>query len=261
MKNHFFDISKFLLISAFIAFLSNCTMSPEKLKKVMKENPDIITETIKENPKEFMMAFDSAYNEFRKTAREESMKKQAEEREQQLKNPLKPSLENRVFLGPKDAPVNVVVISDFKCPYCADAAENVKELLKDKKYKTKVKYYYKHFPIKTMEAARVFEAVALQDPKKAFKWHDVMFENQMELHKKDKEFMFSEAKKLGLNMDKLKKDVEKSEKISEIIEQDLKEVREFGVNGTPAILINGVLFKGLTPVNEMKSLIDKLLKE
>ena len=55
------------------------------------------------------------------------------------------SLENVPSKGNPQAQVTVVEYSDFQCGYCARAANQVADFLKD--YKGKVRFFYKQFPL------------------------------------------------------------------------------------------------------------------
>src|SRR5262249_6172616 len=48
-------------------------------------------------------------------------------------------------LGKKDAPVTIVMFSDYECPYCKRSEGTVEEVMKA--YKDKVELYYRDFPL------------------------------------------------------------------------------------------------------------------
>jgi protein-disulfide isomerase len=57
-------------------------------------------------------------------------------------------------LGSEKAKVTIVEFSDFQCPYCKEGSETMKAVMK--KHKSKVKYYFKNYPLElsTIEHAR-----------------------------------------------------------------------------------------------------------
>ena len=130
------------------------------------------------------------------------------------------------------------------------------------KYPGKIRFIYKHLPLsfheQAMPAAQYYEAVRLQDEKKAFAFHDEIFKNQAKL-KNGKAFLDATAKKVGADMARLKKDVE-SEAVKNRIEADIKEAGSFGMQGTPGFLLNGVPVRGAYPAEYFVSLIDELQK-
>ena len=72
----------------------------------------------------------------------------------------------------------------------------------------------------------------------------------------DKEKVFSTAKKVGLDIDKLKLDM-----INPEIEQNLMKNREIakllGLNGTPAFIIGDIIYPGALKSNNLKEIIKK----
>ncbi len=249
-----------LLVSMFL--LASC-VNKDSLKKALKENPDILVEAIKENPNEILEALNDAAREAQKSQREQQAQREKDRLEKEFENPLKPKIdESRAFLGKSSAPVTIVEYSDFECPYCSKGYDTVKTL--KEKYGDKIRVLYKHLPLsfhpKAMPAAKFFEAIAMQDKAKAYKFHDEVFENQEKLRSGGEKWMESVAKKkLGMDMKKLKKDIE-SEKVKEIIDADIKEASSFGITGTPGFIINGVSLRGAYPPSAFEEIIDRHLK-
>ena len=245
-----------LLLACFM--LAGCSKA---LEKAVEQNPDIIFNAIKSNPKKFI----EVVNEAARTAQDESRKdeEKAEETrmEEEFKSPKSPKVdEARVIFGAKTAPITIVEYSDFECPYCTKGYENVREVRK--MYGDKVRVVYKHLPLDfhpmAMPAAKYFEALALQMPDKVEKFHDEIFENQRDLKEKKEEFLKATAKKLGANMARLSKDLE-SETVKARIAADMEEAKSFGFSGTPGFLINGVSLKGAYPPPFFQKIIDRHL--
>lgn len=261
-------ISKlFMSVMLFMTLIGILSCSPqnvtkESIAKILKENPEILTDAIEANPADFMEAVQKAAKNAQKDMakrREEAEKKKLEEA---YKNPLKPQIRSdESFRGAgKDAPIVLVEYSDFECPYCTRGYSTVMELLV--KYSGKIGFVYKHLPLSfhqnAMIASKYYEAIRLQDEKKAYKFHDLIYDNQRKL-KNGEKFLKAEAKKLGLNMKKLAKDI-KSKKVQERIDQDLKEAAKYGFQGTPGFLINGIPVKGAYPTSHFEDIIKELKK-
>ena len=247
-----------LLIS--LIFLVSCS---DLVKKTIQDNPDIVFDVIKDNPSGFMDAVNMAAQK----ARMESMKKAEEDeqkaRDKEFKNPKKPELAGRAIFGESSAPVTIVEYSDFQCPFCKKGADTVTRVMEE--YKGKVKLVFKHLPLENKHpnarmASEYFEAIAMQDAGKAYKFKKLVFENQEETYRDAKKLYQNLAKKVGANMRKLAKDMKgKSSKIKSIIDGDIKEASQFGFTGTPGYLINGVSLKGAYPIEEFKKVIDRHL--
>jgi len=189
-------------------------------------------------------------------------KAEAEQRESEFKNPKKPKLsKERAVLGSLSAPIVIVAYSDFQCPYCSRGASTIEAVRK--KYGKKVAFVFKHLPLPfhpmAQPAAEYFEAIAIQDPTKAYKFHDEVFKNQQQLQSGGDGFLAEIAKKVGANMDKLKKDL-KSPKVQKRIEEDKAEAKSFDISGTPGFVIAGVTLKGAYPIQSFEEIIDRKLK-
>lgn len=256
--------SKLLVVFVSTLLLASCT-SDEKFKqqmsKVLKEDPKILTEAIEQHPAEFITALQNAA----KNAQEEMGKKREEDEKKKLEESFDKPLvaeirSDEAIRGTKGAPITLVEYSDFECPFCSRGYETVMQLMK--KYEGKIQFVYKHLPLSFHEQAMIssqyYEAIRLQDEKKAFAFHDEIFKNQAKL-KNGKAFLDASAKKVGADMAKLKKDID-SDAVKNRIEADMKEASSFGMQGTPGFLLNGVPVRGAYPVEYFDSLIAELQK-
>lgn len=250
--------SRYLFASLLVLPLIGCSAA---LEKAVEQNPDIVFNAIKKNPKKFIEVVNEAARSAQEDARKNEEQEEKARMDEEFKNPKQPKIEeNRVVFGPKTAPITIVEYSDFQCPYCSKGYENVKEVRK--KHGDKVRLVYKHLPLeghpKAMPAAKYFEAFALQFPDKAEKFHDEIFSNQGKLNEKGEEFLKDIAKKLGANMSKLAQDLN-SEPVTKRIAADMEEARQFGFNGTPGFLINGVSLRGAYPPPYFDKIIERQL--
>lgn len=254
-------MKRIILLAAALVMATACTTSKDDLKKMMKENPDIITEAIEANPNKFIDALNNAVKaaqEGEGKRREEDEKKALEE---SFNNPLVPEIRaDESFRGNKDAPLTLVEYSDFECPFCSRGFNTVMELMN--KYEGKIRFVYKHLPLsfhpQAMPASQYYEAIRLQSPEKAFQFHDAIYKNQRALQNGEK-FLQAEAKKLKVDMAKLAKDV-KSEAVQKRIDQDMAEAAKYGFQGTPGFLLNGIPVKGAYPTSHFEGLIKELEK-
>lgn len=257
-------LSKLLCLVVTAALFASCT-SDDQLKKqmakVLKEDPKILTEAIEANPADFIMALQNAA----KNAQEEMGKKREEEEKKKLEesfnNPLVAEIRSdETFRGPKDAPITLVEYSDFECPFCSRGYQTVMDLMN--KYPGKIRLVYKHLPLSfhenAMVASQYYEAIRLQDEKKAFEFHDEIFKNQTKL-KNGTAFLDTIAKKVGADLAKVKKEYN-SEAITKRIEADMAEAQKFGIEGTPGFLLNGVPVRGAYPAEYFSGLIDELVQ-
>ena len=231
----------------------------ESGKKISKED---LKKAIDEDPHYFAESFKSVMLSLQKKENEKRRKAELQKMDAFFKNPLKPGLKGEEFLGPKDAPITLVEYSDFECPYCSRSAETVKSLLK--KYPGKIKFIYKHLPLKfhknAMVAAQYFEAALLQDKEKAFDYHFKIFESQRTFTKGGIKFLLKLAKELGFDIAKLTKEAN-SGKVLLKIKAHVDEATKFDISGTPGFLINGVPIKGAYPIEYFDHVIKKILEK
>ena len=164
--------------------------------------------------------------------------------------------------GSPKAKVAIVEFGDFQCPACASAHPVVKRILED--YEGKVYFQFRNFPLPMHRnaklAAYVAEAAGAQG--KYWEMHDALYENQLEWAESTKpmEFFESYAKKLALDVEKLKEEI-KSDAIVKKVDRDTQDGGAAGVNSTPTFFVNGVQLRGVPQYADLQKLIDAELKK
>lgn len=241
--------------------LAACAPSAKQLKEAVEKDPSIVFVAIEKDPAKFIEIVNKAAQDAQKVGAEKAQEDEKKARDTEFANPLKPVIEEgRVVFGNKDAPITIVEYSDFQCPYCSRGFQTVQQVRKE--YGDKVRVIFKHLPLDfhplAMPAAKYYEAIAKQDPKKAEKFHDTVFENQGQLKDKGEGYFKEAAKKMGVDMKKLETDL-KDENIAKIISKDMEEAKKFNMSGTPGFIINGVSLRGAYPFPSFKEIIDRQL--
>lgn len=255
-------MKKLVLFTAALGLiLTSCAPSSKQLKEAIENDPSIVFTAIEKDPKRFIEVVNKAARDAQSAAAEDAAKEETAKRDEEFKNPLKPEIDPaRAIEGPGDAKITIVEYSDFQCPYCARGYQTVQEV--KKAYPGQIKFVFKHLPLDfhplAMPAAKYFEAIARQSSEKAYKFHDIVFENQGDLNSKKESFLKEAAKKAGADMKKLEKDLADAS-LMERINKDIAEAQKFGISGTPGYIINGVSLKGAYPFPEFKSIIDRHL--
>ena len=159
--------------------------------------------------------------------------------------------------GSKTAPVQLVVFSDFECPFCGRVNPTIDQV--KKQYGDKVAVAFKHFPLsfhKNAEPAAV-ASLAAHKQGKFWEMHDKLFENQRALSRND---FVSYAKDLGLDVGKFEKDLD-DPSLKQWVKDDMAEGSKVGVRGTPATFINGRMVSGAQPFEAFKTVIEEELKK
>jgi protein-disulfide isomerase len=158
--------------------------------------------------------------------------------------------------GPADAPVTMVLFTDFECPYCSKIVPLLEQVLE--RNSQTVKLVFKNMPLKFHKMAQpsARAALAAQEQGKFWEFHDRLFEAQSTL---SKETINKIALDLNLDIQKFEQDMA-SPKIQAQINQDLMAAEKAGVTGTPTVFINGRLLKERSPVG-FQTIIDDELKK
>ena len=139
--------------------------------------------------------------------------------------------------GPADAPVTVMVFTDFQCPYCARVAPVLHQLTE--KYAGQVRLVFKNFPLRSHKFARnaATAALAAHSMGRFWEFHDALFASYSQLNETKVEEI-----RARLNLDKNAFDAHrKSPRVADQIRKDIHWAGEAGVKGTPAVFINGRL--------------------
>jgi len=148
---------------------------------------------------------------------------------------------NSHVLGAKEAPVSVVIFSDYQCPFCARTDPLMQEIVKDASLKGKVNVVFKHFPLSFHTNAKPASKAALaageQGNEKFWAMSAKLYENQGDLTAEN----FNKwAKEIGLNVTKFQADLKNNDaKYEEMIKADMELGVKTKVRGTPSIFVGG----------------------
>ena len=138
-------------------------------------------------------------------------------------------------LGKADAPVTIVAFTDYQCPSCAAMHPELERLVKE--YGNKVRLVTRDFPLSQhTEAFKAAEAAeAARDQGKYWEYIQILLHNQSALTV-DK--LKGYASELALDRTRFDSALD-SGKFAESVQRDIEDGMKLGINGTPAIFING----------------------
>ena len=167
--------------------------------------------------------------------------------------------ESDAVLGNVEAPVKIVVFSDFQCPYCSQFYNQLREVTAQ--YDKDVALIYKDLPLEfhpqALNAAHSARCAGQQEM--FWEMASQLYSTQDQWGKQEGKTPFiTMATQLGLDKTQFSSCMEDEAFIKEI-ERDKEEAKNFGISGTPATFINGQFLNGVVQAEELTQLIDKEL--
>ncbi len=159
--------------------------------------------------------------------------------------------------GPANAPVKIVVFSDFQCPFCGTLAARLDTL--QARYPEEIAILYRHSPLQihpsAVSAAKASECAGLQGRFKAF--HDALFAAQ------DSIGVWS------WNRFALRAEVPDTLTYQRClagsfamaaVKRDMDAAGRLGVTATPTLLINHIRLQGARPLDTLEAHVERALR-
>jgi protein-disulfide isomerase/uncharacterized membrane protein len=165
---------------------------------------------------------------------------------QLMPKPIAFETRNRALRGNPSAPITLVEFSDFECPYCQRFGLSLKAALKTAP--NSFNYVFKHFPLDNkcnpsiegdfhkFSCEGAYAMICAGRDGKEWAMHDLIFDNQRNLKA---ESFLQFAQELGISLDAFKTCI-KAPETRAIVMQDITEGIKAGINGTPAVYLNGM---------------------
>lgn len=244
-------LSLFLLPGHVLAVSNNAPVLDKEafktmLKEVLKENPEILFDVMKENDSAFIKAITTASETSRTNEMENKWSKD-------IKEPKTFTGANRPYLGDKNAPHTLYIFSDFLCTYCQKTAGTVEAFINQHK---DVKLVFKAFPKSDQGkiALRWFYLMSQKDMKKAWQLHDTIFAHQQAYANNPLEVLKEIVRQQGLNPEQIAGEAEqKQAELDALINEDIKEAEKYQVAGTPYLFINNLVLVGTQDLTTLES--------
>ena len=224
----------FIYISILISFF--LIISPSHSHEINKDNIDtIIKNFLKKNPELLKSTLDDY-----KVSLENQKKQHAINLLKDVNNP-------GVFS--KQADITIYEFFDYNCGYCKSVVRTIMDVLSEDK---KINFVFVEFPILSEQSYFAAKAALASKNQNLYnKFHISLMKINGRVNE---EKVFSTAKKIGLDIDQLKKDINSPE-----IEQQLVKNREIakllGLNGTPAFIIGNIIYPGALNLNNLTKII------
>ncbi len=142
-------------------------------------------------------------------------------------------------VGNKDAKVHLVEFFDPACETCAQFHPLVKEIMKKNEGKIRLTLRYAPYHQGSDQVVKMLEAARKQG--KFTQTLEMMFATQKywaSHHKPNPQILWQFLPKLGLDIDKLVKDM-KDPSMDKLIAQELADAKALGATKTPSYFVNG----------------------
>lgn len=159
--------------------------------------------------------------------------------------------------GPVDAPVALVVFSDYQCPFCALwSAETLPSMMEHTKAGD-LRIEWRDLNVygpASERAARASYAAALQD--RFWEYHNELFANGERRPESElsQEALKSLADDIGLDIEKFTADME-SEETAAVISANQQQGFEIGAAGTPVFVLDGQIVVGSQPTDIFEDMV------
>ena len=165
--------------------------------------------------------------------------------------------------GNPNAPVWVIEVSDFQCPYCKQWHDQTYQTFRDEFVRTgKVRLAYVNFPLAQHQHAwpAAESAMCAGAQGKFWEMHDALFNTQSrwETLPAPASFFDSLARAQGVDVTRWRQCVQ-SGKMKSWIQADHDRAQAAGAGSTPSFMIGDKLLVGAQPIEELRRAIDSAM--
>jgi protein-disulfide isomerase len=180
-------------------------------------------------------------------------------------------VKGRPTRGAKSAKVVAVNFDDFECPYCSRMHQTLfPEIFKE--YGDRVTFIYKDDPLTeihpwALHAAVDANCLAAQNVDAYWDFADYIHANKREVDSKPADARFDALDKMTMlqgqkhNLDAATLQSCVKAQNEDAVRASMKEADGLGVNGTPALFINGRKIDGAVPIADVRAALDAALKD
>jgi protein-disulfide isomerase len=230
-----------VLLSAI--FLSSTARSAEFNDSQRNEMEIIIKEYLLKNP-EILQEMNQGLEEKQKQAEDAQRKSGLVQNADQIFRD-----KSDYVAGNPNGNVTMVEFFDYNCPWCKKDFIDVMALIDEDK---ELKVVLKEFPILGPDSEYAAKAaVAAGKQGKYLQLHKALYLHEGRV---TKDAVDEIASTVGLDMDRLKRDMEDSATL-ETIARNLSLAQLLAINGTPAFIVDDKLFPGYLPKTELANAI------
>ena len=203
----------------------------------------IIRDYLIKNPDVMLEVLEAAKEKIRNDTEAQRTAVLAERRQEIFEDP------NAPVVGNPQGDVTLVEFFDYRCPYCKQVAPAIDSLLAEDK---KLRIVYKEFPVlgpESVTAARAALAARKQGKYEAL--HRTLMDMKGQINETA---IFNAAKSVGLDVDRLKRDMQAPE-IAATIQANHQLAAALDIRGTPGFVIGDEVVPGAVGIDTLRRLI------
>lgn len=240
-------------VIATLCFNSYATQKPSFDSQQVKQIESIIHDYLVNKPEVLIEASQSLQKKQQSKASQRAKQAITLNAQKLFNNPISP------FMGNKDGKITVVEFLDYQCGHCKTMSPVIGEVIKAD---ANVRVVIKGLPIfgeSSNFAARAAAAAGKQNSAQFRKFHEAILKQKKGL---TNDTVLNLAKETGLDVNKLKVDMEK-EDIKNHIKDNFKLAQELGLQGTPAFIVsnnNGTKSEFIPGATTKTKLLDSIKK-
>ena len=168
-----------------------------------------------------------------------------------------------IVLGKADAPVTIVEYASMTCPHCATFAKTTFPALKTKYIDTgKVRFIFREFPLDELAAAAAMLARCIdkENGEKAIAVIDVLFASQEKWAVRNPLPQLQQiTKQAGMSQQAFEACLADQKLYNDVLAMRERGAKEYKVESTPTLFVNGKPQKGGATIEQLEKLIDPLL--
>jgi protein-disulfide isomerase len=180
-------------------------------------------------------------------------------------------IQKRPVRGNPNAPVTVITFDDLECPYCARMHQQLFPATLER-YKDKVRFIYKDYPLDTIHPWAVHAAVDAncifaQSNDTYWKFVDYIHAHPQEMVGEDQKLGYSfialdriarqHATVDKLDLSALNTCLDKQDETQ--VRASMKEAEKLNLDGAPALFVDGEKINGAIPADQVWMVIDRAL--
>ncbi len=170
--------------------------------------------------------------------------------------PLVVDAKTKPVQGADKSQLTIIEFSDFLCSYCKQGHQQMKDLVT--RYPGKIRWAFRHFPLKIHPAARTAAYAAACADKQGQFWPmaDILFANSEKLTTQN---ISVYARELSLNMEQFQQCIDSGQG-KKVVEDDIAAGEKLNITSTPTFFFNGQFVSGIPRAKQLDILLKQYLK-